>query len=105
IVLFRPAAHVGNRAVALEAFDFKRGAHDDGIPSRGKHQENQALAAPRIVAGEVLKIRTRLGDEEIEFAALQFFLEQLDAMGEDGRTEVGTLKRRKAEGVIRTRLY
>src|SRR2546430_1989822 len=66
IVLFLPAADVGDGAVALDARGFERGTNDGGISRRRKHQEDQALAAPGVVAGEILKIRTRLGDEEVE---------------------------------------
>ena len=65
-VLFFPAAHVADRAVALDALDLERRADQrPASPVTGIISRMRRFAAPGIVAREVLEIGARLDDEEL----------------------------------------
>src|SRR6185437_2825287 len=90
LVLF-PASRVADDGVALDALDLERRANDDRRATSRNHQEDQPLAAPGIVAGEVLEVRAGLDDEEIELPRFELLLSSRDALREDLRTECGSL--------------
>src|SRR5207247_9938478 len=91
ILLLLPAARVADRRVALDAFDFERGADDDRRSVRRDHEQDEPFAAPGVVTGEILKIRTRLDHEEIELASLELVLGSLDSLREACGTQAGPL--------------
>src|SRR5207245_9671277 len=49
VLLLLPATGIADDGVAFDALDLERRAHDRRRPGRGNHEQDESLAAPRIV--------------------------------------------------------
>src|SRR5205823_6264068 len=96
ILLLFPAVQLRDDAVALDALDLERRAHNRRRARDRQEQGDEPLAPPRVVAGEVLVIGAGGRDVEVEPARLELAPGPLEATLEDLRAERRFLGRTNA---------